>query len=81
MGSQHYETILNIVGRDNRRDALHVDSAYKTECDCMVTVDSDILGKREALIKLIGLPIFSPDEKALQDFLDRGNPLRSSDQE
>jgi len=64
-GSEHWREILRVVGPQNRRDALHVDSAYKTGCLCLVTKDSDILKVREELAALLKLNIFSPDEGGL----------------
>jgi len=35
-GSEHLKEILKIVGPANRRDALHLDSAYTTGCAAMI---------------------------------------------
>lgn len=69
-GSEHWCDILRIVGPQNRRDALHVDSAYKTGCFCLITKDSDILSVRKELAALLKLSIFSPEEDALYAFLE-----------
>jgi hypothetical protein len=68
-GSEEYEVILEIVGRQNRRDALHVDSAFKTGALCLVSEDKDILGVRDRLFDLLGLRMFSPSEDALYALL------------
>lgn len=68
-GSEKYEAIREIVGPQNRRDALHVDSAFKTAASCLVTADRDILDVRDRLFELLGLRIFSPSEDALYVFL------------
>jgi hypothetical protein len=60
-GSPHLAEILRIIGAGNRRDALHVDSAYKSGCAAIVTVDRDILDHKEALEALLGLRIFHPE--------------------
>src|SRR5688572_5775869 len=59
-GSEHLQEIIRIVGGANRRDALHIDSAYKTGCAAIVTVDSDILGHKAELEDLLELRIFEP---------------------
>ncbi len=71
--SERFEEILAIIGATNRKDALHVDTAHKADCDAMVTVDDDILSKRDQLKGVTGLDIFHPirDEKALRDFVLR----------
>jgi hypothetical protein len=70
-GSEHFEEILRIIGTANRRDALHVDSAYKSGCACFVTEDRDILSKSELLGALLGLRFFHPRQHGseLQQFL------------
>jgi|SRR5437667_8193573 len=60
-GSQHLLEIRRIIGAANRRDALHVDSAFKTGCAAIVTVDRDILDHKNELEALLGLRIFHPD--------------------
>ena len=69
-GSKHWNEILSLVGTENRRDALHVDSAYKTGCICIVTKDGDILKVRDELTALLKLNIFSPEDDTLYAFLD-----------
>ena len=68
-GSEHFEKIVELIGPQNRCDALHVDSAFKTKCVCFVTEDSDILNVREQLFKLTRLRIFSSKEECLYTFL------------
>jgi predicted nucleic acid-binding protein len=60
-GSPHLPEIRRIIGAANRRDALHVDSAFKTGCAAIVTVDRDILDHKDELETLLGLRIFHPD--------------------
>ena len=69
--SDKYNKILSIVGSNNRRDSLHVDSAYKTGCACLVSKDTDILNVRTQLRNLLNLPVFSPDEEDLYDFIEK----------
>jgi hypothetical protein len=71
-GSPHLPEIRRIIGAENRRDALHVDSAFKTGCAAMVTVDQDILDHTAKLEALLGLRIFHPDRdrEALRRFID-----------
>lgn len=68
-GSDKYTQILSILGLENRVDILHLDSAYKSQCEIFVTSDKhDILLKREELSKLLGMRIFQITE--LQDCID-----------
>jgi hypothetical protein len=60
-GSQRFEQILSILGRENRRDALHVDSALKSGCLVFITQDSDILKHKAQLQDLLGIRFFHPD--------------------
>jgi predicted nucleic acid-binding protein len=62
-GSKHLKEILRIVRPENRRDALHLDSAYKTGCAAFVTVDRDILDHKEDLEKLLSIRIFHPERE------------------
>ena len=73
-GSPLYERILQVVGSNNRRDALHLDTAYKNCCAAFVTKDSDILNHREELESLTGLRIFHPvrDDNGLRVFIGAG---------
>jgi len=61
VGSEMYPRILAIVGSDNRRDALHVDSAYKSGCRAFVTTDNDILAHRMDLESLLSIAILGAD--------------------
>jgi hypothetical protein len=60
-GSVRFDEILSIVGRSNRRDALHVDSAFKHGCSVFITHDTDILKHKTKLKKLLGIRFFDPD--------------------
>ncbi len=60
-GSEHFEEILSILGREHRRDALHVDSAFKSQCSVFITRDSDILEHKMGLLDLCGIRFFDPD--------------------
>ena len=68
-GSAKLPEIVAIVGTDHWRDALHVDSAFKTGCICFVTEDTDILDVRDELQQLLELPIFKSTDEALYAFL------------
>ena len=57
-GSEHFEKILAILGRERRRDALHVDSAVKSRCAAFITADSDILKHKRRLFGLLGIRFF-----------------------
>lgn len=58
--SDKYNEIVAIVGLENKRvDILHLDSAYKSECDVFITNDKDDIWKyREKLQELLGLRVF-----------------------
>lgn len=60
-GSEMLSKIIKIIGLNNRRDALHVDSAYKSECRVFVTRDSDILKHSERLEQLLHIRVINPD--------------------
>ncbi len=70
-GSPLYAAILGIIGAQNRRDALHVDSAVKSECAAFITCDRDILDHRATLERLTGIRFFHPeiDGDALRAFI------------
>lgn len=57
---------MSIVGHQNRRDALHLDSAYKSKCVALITRDRDILDKRAGVQQLLGFRIFNPDSDAAE---------------
>jgi hypothetical protein len=61
--SEHFDEILSIIGREQqyRRDALHVDSAFKSRCSVFITRDSDILKHKAQLLGLLGIRFFNPD--------------------
>ncbi|HYR45887.1 MAG TPA: hypothetical protein VER78_02685 [Thermoanaerobaculia bacterium] len=61
-GSKHLKDILSIVGPKNRRDVLQLDSACKTGCTAMITVDGAILDHKNELEALLALRIFHPQE-------------------
>jgi hypothetical protein len=60
-GSPLFAQIREIIGSQNRRDVLHVDSAYKSKCHAFLTRDNDILNHRDRLESLLGLRILNPD--------------------
>ena len=70
-GSQHLSDIVRLIGPGNRRDALHIDSAFKSGCGIFVTQDKDILRYRQHLEGLLGIRFFHPDDdkEALLDFI------------
>lgn len=62
-GSTHLAEILTILGRQNRRDVLHVDSAFTEGCFAFVTPDrGHILRHKTALERLLGIRFFHPSE-------------------
>ena len=69
-GSVHFDAILATLGLQNRRDALHVDSAFKSGCVAFITKDSDILNCKAQLERFLDIRFFHPetDLEALQSF-------------
>ena len=61
-GSVHFKKILAILGGDKRRDALHIDSAYKEGCELFVTCDNDILSKKNELELLVDIRFLDPGQ-------------------
>lgn len=71
-GSPLYPEIKALIGigPENRRDVLHFDSAYKTDCKVFLTSDKgDIWSKRAALEALTGIKIFCTSIES-EDILD-----------
>jgi hypothetical protein len=57
-GSCHFGEIRSILGHQHRRDALHVDSAFKSGCSAFITQDSDILKCKTQLQAILGIRFF-----------------------
>jgi hypothetical protein len=66
VGSKHLPKIMFILGAGNRRDALHVDSAFKSGCKIFVTCDNDILSKKSELELLLDMVFLRPEKDELQ---------------
>ncbi len=78
--SEKYEEIQALVGVENRRDVKHIDSAFKTGCQCFFTRDKgDILSRADDLEELLGIRFFHPDED-WGEFLVFLGPLSSEDE-
>ncbi|RLB03798.1 MAG: hypothetical protein DRG50_09810 [Deltaproteobacteria bacterium] len=60
--SSRYSEICNIIGEENTKDSKHVDSAFKSGCQCMLTCDSHILSHSQELEKLLKIKFFHPDK-------------------
>jgi hypothetical protein len=69
VGSEKCDEIVAIVGPENRRDALHVDSAYKSGCACFIARDGDIMNKAAELQHLLGMQFRHPDDRGLTGLL------------
>ena len=62
-GSDKYAEILLILGDNNRRDVLHLDSAYQNGCFCFLTRDKEhILRNKYEIARLLSLRIFHSDD-------------------
>ncbi|MGB6476611.1 MAG: hypothetical protein WBF04_21385 [Candidatus Sulfotelmatobacter sp.] len=72
-GSVHFAEILLILGDQNWRDALHVDSAFRQGCLAFVTPDKGhILKHKIELERLLGIRFFYPNEwRDLKEFVVR----------
>src|SRR6476646_6097440 len=73
-GSEHRREIIRMVGPANRRDALHVDSAYKSRCAAFATRDPHMLDHKAELEALLGIRVFNPftDREQLRRFIEAG---------
>jgi len=73
-GSEHLHEIVGILGSQNRRDALHVDTALKNRCSAFVTCDNGILAQKARLETAIGIRFFHPDtdQDELEQFVAMG---------
>jgi hypothetical protein len=60
--SDRYSEVLRCVGGNNWRDALHLDSAYKSKCRAFLTRDKGISKRKQQLESILGLRIFDPDK-------------------
>ena len=74
-GSEKYKAISHIVGAQNRRDLLHIDSAFKSGCSVFFSRDSDVLSKKHQLEQLLDMKILHPnkDWKKFQKMIDDKN--------
>ena len=74
-GSEHLSEILEILGSQNRRDALHVDTAVKNGCSAFVTCDNDILAQKVRLETTLETHPESPPVTALSSFGGRNDRI------
>jgi hypothetical protein len=70
-GSVHFAEVLSILGKQNWRDVLHVDSALKQGCLAFVTPDKgDIIEHKAELERVLGIRFFHSSEwNNLEQFL------------
>ena len=69
VGSEKHSAIVAIVGAENRKDALHVDSAYKSGCVGFIGCDSDIMDKAAQLQELLGMRFLRPTDPEFRSSL------------
>jgi hypothetical protein len=70
--SELYSAIEKIVGKKNRVDVLHLDSAYKSGCSIFITSDKgDIANRKMELEQLLKIKIFhsTDDWENFVDFI------------
>lgn len=59
VGSNIYDLIVRIIGKNNIHDIKHVDTAYKENCQIFISPDKgDIINKAIDLEKLTGIKFF-----------------------
>lgn len=74
-GSEKYSSIAAIIGKQNRGDTMHLDSAYKSGCLCFFTRDkSNIYAKKTELESLLGIKIYHPDTDWIEFLVSITNP-------
>jgi hypothetical protein len=62
--SDKFPQIMAVLGSAEEFDARHLDSAYKSRCDCFLTPDKkDIVRNASKLEPLLGLKIFCPSDQ------------------
>ena len=62
--SEQYSKIEQILDKNNRRDILHVDSAFKAGCSYFFSMDKKhILARGEELYQTLGIRFFHPLEE------------------
>jgi hypothetical protein len=61
--SEYFQQICDLVGKENMRDVKHVDSAFKSGAQCVMTCDADILSHSEDLEAILGIKFFHPDKQ------------------
>ena len=78
--SSQYSNICNIIGEENIRDAKHVDSAFKSKCQSLLTCDNHILSHSQELEALLNIMFFHPDnhEKEFIAFLNRYEQMQKA---
>jgi tetratricopeptide (TPR) repeat protein len=82
-GSEHLSEILEILGPQNRRDALHVDTALKNNCSAFVTRDNGVLAQKARLETALGILFFHPDtdRDELERFVSGDSDMAHDDAE
>lgn len=62
--SEKWPPLLSLIGKGNKTDAQHLDSAYMSGCRLFLTSDKgDIARHRDAIEELLGLKVFHvPDD-------------------
>lgn len=57
-----YEDVRKIIGRENIKDAMHLEAHIRNGHDYFVTEDTDFLKVRDVLQKRFTIKIVTPDE-------------------
>lgn len=57
-----YDDVRQIIGRDNIKDAMHLEAHIRNKHDYFVTEDRDFLDKREELETKFNIKIVTPQE-------------------
>lgn len=57
--SNKFEEIEELIGKNNKTDIKHLDSAYREKCEAFITEDKkDIYSKRKELHELLNISVF-----------------------
>ena len=69
-GSNKYQEIQRVIGKQHEQDVKHLDAAYKSKCQCFLTRDKgDIYSKKAELKNLLDMKIYHTDDD-WQSFLE-----------
>lgn len=73
VGSEIFDDLKNIIGKENFNDIRHVDTAYKEKCQLFISPDKkDIVNKDVELFALTGMQFFyCEDISEIKKYINR----------